>query len=154
MPLIGRLSDKIDKYKIFAAATIWMSILVVVYTNLGVTALWLVVIFNILLMAGIMGRMVPSTAMVSGIPVMQDRGAFMSINASLQQIAGGVAAAVAGMIVVQKGKFSPLEHYNTVGYVVICISGIALLLMYRVSRIIKAKEPAKVKINMEAVEVS
>jgi len=78
----------------------------------------------------------------------------MSINASLQQIAGGVAAAVAGMIVVQKGKFSPLEHYNTVGYVVICISGIALLLMYRVSRIIKAKEPAKVKINMEAVEVS
>jgi len=154
MPLIGRLSDKVDKYKIFAAATIWMSILVVVYTNLGVTALWLVVIFNILLMAGIMGRMVPSTAMVSGIPVMQDRGAFMSINASLQQIAGGVAAAVAGMIVVQKGKFSPLEHYNTVGYVVICISGIALLLMYRVSRIIKAKEPAKVKINMEAVEVS
>lgn len=155
MPLIGKLSDKADRYKIFAGATIWMSILVIVYTNLGSAALWLVIIFNILMMAGIMGRMVPSTAMVSGIPVMQDRGAFMSINSSLQQIAGGVAAAVAGMIVVQKDKFSPLEHYNTVGYVVVCISVVALVLMYRVSRIIKAKQPAKaVNVNAEVAELN
>ena len=152
MPLIGRLSDKVDKYKIFAGATFWMAVMVVIYTNLGPTSLWLVIALNIIMMAGIMGRMVPSTAMVSGIPVMQDRGAFMSINSSLQQIAGGVAAAIAGMIVVQKDKFSPLEHYNTVGYVVICISAIAVVLMYRVSKIVKKKEPSKVKINVEAVE--
>jgi predicted MFS family arabinose efflux permease len=155
MPMIGRLSDKIDRYKIFAGATIWVSVNVIVYTNLGPTAFWLVLILNVLLMSGVIGRMVPSTAMVSGIPAMQDRGAFMSINASLQQIAGGVAAAVAGMIVAQKGKFSPLEHYNVVGYVVVCISTIALLLMYRVSVLLKSRnksesEPNRAKTLLKA----
>jgi len=140
MPIIGKLSDRIDRYKIFVAASIWVGILAIIYTNLGPTSFWLVITLNILMMSGIMGRMVPSTAMVSGIPIMQDRGAFMSINASLQQIAGGAAAAIAGMIVVQKSKFSPLEHYNVVGVVVVCISVITMLLMYRVSVMVRRKE--------------
>ncbi|HLY68699.1 MAG TPA: MFS transporter, partial [Puia sp.] len=133
MPLIGKLSDKIDKFKIFALACVWMIVMVVVYTNLSATPLWLVVILNVLMMAGIMSRMIPSTAMVTAIPVMQDRGAFMSINSSLQQIAGGMAAAFAGMVVVQKNKFSPLEHYNTLGYIIVGISVLSIFLIYRVS---------------------
>ena len=39
----------------------------------------------------------------------------MIVNSSLQQIAGGIAAAVGGLIVTQKTKTSPLEHYNTLG---------------------------------------
>lgn len=139
MPLIGRLSDKIDKYKIFAAASIWMIIMVVLYTNLGPTPLWLVLIFNVCMMAGIMSRMVPATALTSAIPEMYDRGAFMSINASLQQIAGGIAAAFAGMIVVQKGNFSPLEHYNTLGYIIVGITILAGVMLYRVSEMVKKK---------------
>src|SRR5580704_5184492 len=143
MPLIGKLSDKIDKFKIFALACVWMVIMVLVYTNLSVTPLWEVVIFNVLMMAGIMSRMIPSTALVTGIPVMQDRGAFMSINSSLQQIAGGVAAAFAGMIVVQKTKFSPLEHYDTLGYIIICVSVLSVFLIYRVNKLIKKKSSPK-----------
>ncbi len=139
MPLIGRLSDRVDKFKIFAVASVWMMIMCVVYTNLGITPLWLVMVLNILMMMGIMSRMIPSSALTSAIPDMQDRGAFMSINASLQQIAGGVAAAVAGMVVTQKSKGSPLEHYDTVGYVIVGISVISILLMYRVSRLTKRK---------------
>ena len=84
-----------------------------------------------------MSRMIPSTALVSAIPMAEDRGAFMSINSSLQQIAGGIAAAFAGMIVVQKDKFSPLEHYNTLGYIIIVISILTIVLMYRVSKLVK-----------------
>lgn len=135
MPIIGRLSDRISKFKIFTVASIWMMIMCVVYTNLSGTAFWLVVVLNILMMMGVMSRMVPSSALTSAIPDLEDRGAFMSINASLQQIAGGVAAAVAGMIVVQKTEFSPLEHYNTVGYVIVVISIISIFLMYRVSKL-------------------
>ena len=143
MPLIGKLSDKIDKFKIFALACVWMIVMVVVYTNLSATPLWLVVILNVLMMAGIMSRMIPSTAMVTAIPVMQDRGAFMSINSSLQQIAGGMAAAFAGMVVVQKNKFSPLEHYNTLGYIIVGISVLSIFLIYRVSQIIKKKSGSR-----------
>jgi predicted MFS family arabinose efflux permease len=74
---------------------------------------------------------------------MEDRGAFMSINSSLQQIAGGVAAAVAGMIVTQKDKFSPIEHYNTVGYVIVVISMLSIFLMYRVNELVKYKMGGK-----------
>ncbi len=70
---------------------------------------------------------------------MNDRGAFMSVNASLQQIAAGIAAAFAGLIVVQKDKFSPLEHYHTLGYFIVCISVISIFLMHRVSNLVKRK---------------
>ena len=148
MPLIGRLSDKISKFRLFTVASVWTMVMCVLYTNLSVTPFLLVVIFNILLMMGVMSRMVPSSALTSAVPDMEDRGAFMSINASLQQIAGGVAAAVAGLIVVQQSKGSPLQHYDTVGYVIVGISACSILLMSRVNNMINRKikdKPAAVK---------
>ena len=156
MPLIGKLSDKIDKFKIFAMACVWMIIMVIVYTNLSATPLWLVIVFNVLMMAGIMSRMIPSSALVTAIPVMQDRGAFMSVNASLQQIAGGIAAAIGGLIVVQKNNFSPLEHYNTLGYIVVAVTIVSLLMVYRVSKLVKKKAEEKLsekKVPVVSMEV-
>src|SRR4030095_11287646 len=99
---------------------------------------WLVLVLNVLFMAGILSRMVPSMALVSALPEMQDRGAFMSINSSLGQIAGGFSAMVGGLIVVQKDNFSPLEHYDTLGYVIVVLSIISIFLVYRVSRFVSA----------------
>ena len=139
MPIVGKLSDRIDKFKIFAAASVWMILVVIAYTNLTSAPLWLVMMFNVLMMIGVMSRMVPAGALTTGISEMKDRGAFMSINSSLQQIAGGIAAAIGGMIVVQKDKLSPLEHYNTLGYVVSAVSILGIYLMYRVDKLVKRK---------------
>jgi predicted MFS family arabinose efflux permease len=143
MPLVGKLSDKIDKVKIFTAAAVWMMVVVVIYTNLGPVPFWIVMMMNILMMIGIMSRIVPAMALVTALPKMQDRGAFMSINSSLQQIAGGIAAGVGGLIVVQKTKTSPLLHYNTLGYVIIVIIILNIIQLYRVSNLIKAKKHAE-----------
>ncbi|MEO7294456.1 MAG: MFS transporter [Ginsengibacter sp.] len=140
MPLVGKLSDSMDKFKIFIIAAVWMIIVVVVYTNLTPVAFGIVILMNILMMTGIMSRMVPAMALTSDLPQMQDRGAFMSINSSLQQIAGGAAAGVGGIIVVQKTKLSPLLHYDTLGYVIVVIIIINIIMVYRVSKIIKAKQ--------------
>jgi len=142
MPLIGRLSDKISKLRIFSVASVWTMIICVAYTNLSVTPFWIVIALNVLMMIGVMSRMVPSSALTSAIPDMADRGAFMSINASMQQIAGGIAAAIAGMIVVQQTKFSPLEHYDIIGYVVVVVSLLSIVLMYRVDQLTKRKVAA------------
>lgn len=144
MPIIGKLSDKIDKNMLFAIASIWMIVVVLVYTNLTPVPLWIIMLCNILMMIGIMSRMVPSMALVTALPEMHDRGAFMSINSSLQQMAGGLAAGVGGLIVVQKDKFSPLEHYNTLGIVISLISVVGIYAVYRVSVMVKAKAAAKV----------
>ncbi len=140
MPLVGKLSDKIDKFKIFTGAALWLLVVVVVYTNLSPVPFAIVIMMNILMMIGIMSRMVPAMALVSALPQMQDRGAFMSINSSLQQIAGGVAAGVGGMIVVQETKTSPLLHYDTLGYVIVAIIIINIIMVYRVSKIIKLRQ--------------
>jgi len=154
MPMIGKLSDKVDKFKIFAVASVWMMIMCVLYTNLSVTPLWQVMIFNVLMMMGIMSRMVPSSALTSAIPEMADRGAFMSINSSLQQIAGGIAAAVAGLIVSQPSKGAPLVNYNIVGYLIVVISIISILMMRRVSNMAKRKLADKQAVILEEVAVS
>ncbi len=143
MPIIGKLSDKIDKNILFAIASIWMIIVVLVYTNLTPVPLWIIMLCNILMMIGIMSRMVPSMALVTALPEMHDRGAFMSINSSLQQMAGGLAAGVGGLIVVQKDKFSPLEHYNNLGIVISVISLLGIYAVYRVNVTVKAKAAAK-----------
>lgn len=137
MPLIGKISDKINKFTIFTFASAWMIIVVVIYANLGVTSFSLVVILNVLMMMGVMARMVPSVALVSELPKLQDRGAFMSVNSSLQQMAGGIAAAIGGMIVVQKNTHSPIEHYDTLAYVVSFFVILCVIMLYRVQKIIK-----------------
>ena len=137
MPLIGKISDKINKFTIFTFASAWMIIVVVIYANLGVTSFSIVVILNVLMMMGVMARMVPSVALVSELPKLQDRGAFMSVNSSLQQMAGGIAAAIGGMIVVQKNTHSPIEHYDTLAYVVSFFVILCVIMLYRVQKIIK-----------------
>ena len=64
----------------------------------------------------------------------------MSVNSSLQQIAGGLAAVVGGMIVKQKDNFSPLEHYNTLGYIIVVLTLISIYMVHRVSRMIKGQQ--------------
>ncbi len=139
MPVIGKLSDSMSKFNIFTFASIWLMIVVVIYTNMTESPLWLVMILNVSMMIGIMGRMVPSMALVSALPEMHDRGAFMSINSSLQQIAGGIASAIGGMIVVQKTKLSPLEHYDILGYVVVFFAIACVFMLWRVSKVVKVK---------------
>ncbi|HMK17742.1 MAG TPA: MFS transporter [Chitinophagaceae bacterium] len=142
MPLIGKLSDKIDKVKLFTVAALSMMVIIVIYTNLTPVPFYVIITLNILMMTAIMSRIVPAMALVSALPKMQDRGAFMSINSSLQQIAGGIAAAVGGMIVIQKTKTSPLQHYDTLGYVIVVIIILNIIQLYRVSNMIKARKHA------------
>ncbi|MBC9928857.1 MFS transporter [Chitinophaga qingshengii] len=139
LPFVGKLADRIDKARLFAMGSLWMITIALIYTRLSITPLWVVVAWNVLLMIGILGRSIPANALVSAVPQMEDRGAFMSINSSLQQIAGGVAAMVAGLIVVQKDKYSPLEHYDMVGYLMTGLTMISVWMIFRVSEMIKAR---------------
>ena len=88
-----------------------------IYTNLSVTPLWLVIVINVIMFAGITARMISASALMTAIPKLQDRGAFMSINSSIQQISGGAAAALAGVIVSQASD-GTMQNYPLLGGVV------------------------------------
>lgn len=128
-PLIGKLSDTIGRFRLFAIGSIVSIAMVAIYTRLGVTPLWVCIVLNIILFAGINARMISSSTLISAIPSLPDRGAFMSINSSIQQISGGVASFVAGLIVIQAPS-GLLERYDLLGYVVIGSMVIATGMIY------------------------
>jgi predicted MFS family arabinose efflux permease len=130
-PLIGKFSDQLGKYNIFVIGSIITMIIVPIYCNLGQTPFWLVVVLNIIMFAGVASRIISSSALLTGVPVPQDRGAFMSINSSVQQISGGIATFIAGLIVVQ-APAGNLIHYDTLGYVVVGAILITMIMMYSI----------------------
>jgi predicted MFS family arabinose efflux permease len=140
MPLIGKISDKFDKFWLFTIGSIWAVVMVIIYTNLTPVAIWQVVVINMLLFMGIMSRIIPATALSTAIPEIKDRGAYMSINSSLQQMAGGLASIAAGFIVTQQSKTSPIENYDVLGYVVSGTILLCIFLIYRVSVMAKNKQ--------------
>jgi hypothetical protein len=62
----------------------------------------------------------------------------MSINSSLQQVAGGVASVLAGLIIYQKAD-GKLVHFDTLGYVAIFIMVICAFQMYVISNRVTRK---------------
>ena len=140
MPIVGKLSDKYDKLMIFGIGTIIAIVMVVIYTHLSPVPIWLVIIVNIVLFIGIMSRMVPATALNSAVPDAYDRGAYMSINSSLQQFAGGIAALFSGLVVVQKSKNSPIENFDILGYVMVVLMLLCFYFVYKVKRLLKKRE--------------
>lgn len=142
MPIVGKISDTVDKFSIFVAASILLMATCIFYTNLGLTPYPVVMVANIMMMMGIMTRTIPSSALTSAIPEMADRGAFMSINSSVNQISGGIAAIATGKIVGQANPGAPIVHYNVVGYVIVIISLLNIWLMWRVNKISKIETPA------------
>jgi predicted MFS family arabinose efflux permease len=132
MPIVGILSDRFNKFIIFTGSSIWMVVTVLIYTHLPQVSLWVLILLNVVMMMGIMARMVPSQALAASIPEMKDRGAFMSVNSSLQQMAGGIAALIGGWIVKQKDELSPLENFDWLGYLVVIVILLNIFFTYRV----------------------
>jgi predicted MFS family arabinose efflux permease len=139
MPLIGWVADKVNKFQLFLIASLLMVGSVLVYVHLGHNSLFVLILVNIFMMGGIMARMVPSQALTTSVPEPKDRGAFMSINASLQQMAGGIAAIIGGKIVLQANEHAPLERFDTLGYVVITVIFINIYLTRRVYKYVQSK---------------
>lgn len=137
-PLIGKLADKIGKYTMFVYGTLWSIVIVMIYCLLGVTPLWLVMIVSVTMFAGVSSRMISSQALLSAVPDAKDRGAFMSINSSVQQVSGGIATMVAGLIIVQSGS-GKLENYPLLGMVVSGLMVMTIFMMYGLHLMVKRK---------------
>jgi predicted MFS family arabinose efflux permease len=132
-PLIGRASDAYGKLKVFGFGCAVTIVMVVIYTHLHSNPLWVLVTVIVLLQIGIFSRMISSSALMSALPKPADRGSYMSISSSLQQMSGGIAAVVAGLIVVQTPG-GDLLHFDTLGYVLVGTTLVSLALMYLIDR--------------------
>jgi len=136
-PLIGRASDAVGKFLVFCFGCVATIIMVTIYTHLGVTPIAVVILVNSLLFVGVSSRMISASALISAIPQPADRGSYMSISSSIQQISGGIAATVGGLIVTQTAT-GALVDFDIVGYVLVGTTLITLVMMYFINRRIAA----------------
>lgn len=137
MPLVGRLSDKYDKFKIFLIGSVASALVIPFYTHLPVVPLWVVFVLNVAMFAMLMSRMGPFQALNSMIPQPASRGAYMSVSSALQQMSGGLGIVIAGTVVYQETSTSPLGYFNELGYLVVVLSLVAVFLVRRVNVLVK-----------------
>jgi MFS transporter, DHA1 family, inner membrane transport protein len=122
-PFIGKLADQRGKYSIFVTFALLSLIPVWLITNLQPVPMWVVLFISGIFFIFVSGRMIPVQAIVSNVVPPQQRGGFLAINSSVQQLATGTAASIAGAMVHQT-EGGRLEGYDAVGYL-----SIALILM-------------------------
>ena len=66
------------------------------------------------------------------------------VDSSIQQISGGVAAYVAGLIVFQSTETSPLQNYDLLGLVVAASIIITMILIWFLDQYVTSKSAAEI----------
>ncbi len=129
-PLVGKLADKYGKHKVFTMFSYIALLPLFFITHIGVVPIYIALTLTAGFFVFSGGRMIPSMALVSSVVAPQQRGSFMSINSSFQQITTGMAAFIAGHIVT-KSVEGPLENYNWIGYIAVAASIICIVIARR-----------------------
>lgn len=135
-PIIGELTDRYGRLRIFMVGTVLAVVSVAILSNLGSCSFWQVVVVHTLLFIGVNARMIAATATTTLMPNQQDRGTFMALDASFQQLAGGAAATAAGWIIF-KATDGQLHGFSTLGWVVIGVMLVTLGLMYAINAMVE-----------------
>jgi predicted MFS family arabinose efflux permease len=143
-PLIGRAADALGKFFVFCFGCVATITMVLIYTHLGVTPLGMVILVNSLLFVGVTSRMISASALISAIPDPPDRGAYMSISSSIQQVSGGLAAILGGLIVSETAT-GALEHFDVVGFVLVGTTLVTLVMMYFISRRVEGRGAPQIR---------
>ena len=126
---LGRIADKIGKLPVFLFSVFFSLFMVILITGmpdvhysvlLGFFAVWFMLAT---------GRAVTSQAMISEVVKPEQRGSFMSINGSVQQLGSGIASLSAGAIVVTEPS-GKILNYNWLGY----LSAVVLMSSFFLAR--------------------
>ena len=126
---LGRVSDRIGKLPVFLFSVFFSLFMVLLITRmpdvhysvlLGFFALWFMLAT---------GRAVTSQAMISEVVTAEQRGSFMSINGSVQQLGSGFASLIAGAIVITEPS-GKILNYNWLGY----LSAVVLMSSFFLAR--------------------
>lgn len=98
-PIVGRLSDRHDKFQVLTWLSVGATVVVLVLTNLPPTSAAVAMIVTAFFMVTMSGRFSPAMAMITNSVDSRYRGGFMGVNTAVQQAAGGVANLSASWLV-------------------------------------------------------
>lgn len=145
--LIGRMVDKVGRFRVFSIFALFSILSVAVNTHLGEVPLYVVLILTGFMFVFISGRMIPANTITSAVVNPQHRAGFMSLNSAMMSLASGSSSIIAGSIISRADEHSPLEHYDVVGYVAISATLLSLLVVRLLKRIAEEREALQATTN-------
>jgi predicted MFS family arabinose efflux permease len=150
LPQIGRFADRFGKRLIFRIMAGCTLVTILALTHLPAAPLGSILVVTTLYWIFTSGRWVPAMALVTSSALPRYRGSFMSVNASLQQMAIGLAAVIAGAVV-GEAETGQLTGYSTAGFIAAASTGVSILL---VGRLRAANEIAESAVAVDSLEES
>ncbi len=123
---LGKIADKKGKLNIFSLSVFLSLFMVIIITHLPNVLFPIVLLFFAIWFIVATGRIVTAQAMITEVVKPEQRGSFMSINGSIQQLGSGLAALCSGAIV-YTDKTGKIHHYDWVGYFSILVLLVSLL---------------------------
>jgi predicted MFS family arabinose efflux permease len=127
----GILSDRHGKQKIFSILAVLSLIPIVALTNLPPSSVPVILVVSSLFMVLVSGRFVPAMALITASADPKKRGSFMSVNNSIQHMAGGVAT-LAGGALMTTATSGALVGFERVGYMALAMTLLSLVLAKRI----------------------
>ena len=121
------MSDKAGRTPIFTVFGVLVLVPTFLLTNLGQTPIAYALAISALFLVASNGRFVPAWAMITSTVKPEARGSFLSLNSSVQSLAGGAGSFIASLIVV-KAADGRLANFEIAGYFSIWIGVLALLI--------------------------
>lgn len=128
---IGTLSDRYGKHFILNILAPLSLIPILILTNLGKVSLPVVLTVNTLFFILISGRFIPIMAIITSSVKKENRGAFMGINSSIQQMSMGLASVFAGLIISYNAA-GEVVSFDVVGHISIVMTIVFIYLASRV----------------------
>jgi predicted MFS family arabinose efflux permease len=129
---IGHWADAAGKVQVYRIVAFCAMLPILLVTQVEQVSLGLFLVFTTLFFVLVSGRFIPAMAIITSAAQPKLRGTFMSLNATMQSLAMGLAATLSGFIITQDAG-GRIVGYESVGYVAVAAH---LLAMWYVSRIV------------------
>jgi len=129
---IGHWADLRGKARIYRLIATAALLPLLVVTHIGAVPLWLWLICTTTFFVLVSGRMIPAMAIITSAAQPKLRGTFMSLNATTQAFAMGLATTLAGFIITQDAS-GRIVDYGTVGYVAMAANALAIWFVARIA---------------------
>lgn len=130
--LIGALADRFGKVMLFRIVALGACVPVMLVTTIGQANLIVYLTITTLFFILVSGRMVPLLSIVGAAVKPQQRGAFLSLNATVQSMAMGLASMLGGLFITEAPD-GLISGYGWVGLVAASFNVMAALWVGRVT---------------------
>jgi predicted MFS family arabinose efflux permease len=133
-PLVGILTDKFGKHRMFMIAAVISIVPVLLITHLGRAPIPYVFTVSTIFFIFFGARFIPAMSMITSSVEPSKRGSFMSINSSVQQLSSFFATLGAGLFISNTTEHE-LVNFNYVG-IFACFACIACMaISFKVSKV-------------------